>query len=150
MAVMILLGLFLFCGNLYAQQIDREREVTSSQQIDTDKDGLLTRCFDRWGCISIGEPFFSSLRPISLFPVNPDSLDAQFLLVTRSAPDIFQKIRSGNNSSFSQSFFDPLRPVKIIIHGFRESGYQDWIKFAVVQSFSFNVIVEAVSVMDEL
>ncbi|XP_042897767.1 inactive pancreatic lipase-related protein 1 [Parasteatoda tepidariorum] len=125
---MILLVIFILIFSTCAQQVEREREVTTGQQIDAEKDSLLTRCFDRWGCLSIGEPFFSSLRPISLFPIHPDALDPQFLLVTRSAPDIFQKIRVGNNSSFSQSFFDPLRPVKIILHGFRESGYQDWIK----------------------
>ncbi|CAL1271044.1 unnamed protein product [Larinioides sclopetarius] len=143
MAVMLLLGLLLLASNAYAQQVDREREVTSSQQIDAEKDGLLSRCYDRWGCLSIGEPFFSSLRPISLFPIHPDTLDAQFLLVTRSAPDVFQKIRTGNNSSFSQSFFDPLRPVKIILHGFRESGHQDWIKDMIrelLTSDDFNVV----------
>ncbi|GIX67710.1 inactive pancreatic lipase-related protein 1 [Caerostris extrusa] len=123
MAMMLFLGLLLLCDNSWAQQVDREKEVTSSQQIDAEKDSLLTRCFDRWGCISIGEPFFSSLRPISLFPVHPDTLDPQFL--------------------FSQSYFDPLRPIKIILHGFRESGYQDWIKDMIrelLTSDDFNVI----------
>ncbi|XP_054711908.1 inactive pancreatic lipase-related protein 1-like [Uloborus diversus] len=127
--IAVLLVCLVFCGQqVHAQQVDREPEVTAAQQIDGEKDSLLTRCYDRWGCFSIGEPFFSSLRPISLFPLNPDTLDPQFLLVTRKAPDVFQRIRTNSNSSFSQSDFDPLRPVKIIIHGFRESGFQDWIK----------------------
>ncbi|KFM77874.1 Pancreatic lipase-related protein 1, partial [Stegodyphus mimosarum] len=141
--ILLLLGFLLLGENLRAQQVDREREITSSQQIDGANDSLLRRCFDRWGCFSIGEPFFSSLRPISLFPMHPETMDPQFLLVTRSAPDIFQKIRAGNNASFAQSFFDPLRPVKIILHGFRESGYQDWIKDLIrelLTSDDFNVI----------
>lgn len=100
----------------------------------TEKDSLLTRCYDKWGCLSVGEPFFSSLRPISLFPLHPDVMDAQFLLVTRSAPDLFQRLRVGNNSSFEKSYFDSTRPVKIIIHGFREKGDEDWIKVSFISS----------------
>uniref|UniRef100_A0A4Q8K3J2 U54-Liphistoxin-Lsp1a_1 n=1 Tax=Liphistius sp. SGP-2016 TaxID=1905180 RepID=A0A4Q8K3J2_9ARAC len=126
-----------------AQGIEREREVTGRQQVDPEKDSLLTRCFDKWGCFSIGEPFFSALRPVSLFPVHPDVLDAQFLLVTRTTPDVFQKLRPGNNASFAQSSFDPLRSVKLIVHGFTESGYQDWVKDLIrelLTSDDYNVI----------
>lgn len=99
-------------------------------------DSLLSRCYDKWGCLSVGEPFFSSLRPISLFPLHPDVMDAQFLLVTRSAPDLFQRLRVGNNSTFEKSDFDSTRPVKIIIHGFREKGDEDWIKVCFIFSLS--------------
>lgn len=128
LVLQLLLFVLLCVRNTISQGVEREREVAGRQQIDPDKDTLLTRCFDRWGCFSIGEPFFSSFRPVSLFPIHPDSLDTQFLLVTRNTPDVFQKLRPGNNASFVSSSFDPLNPIKIIIHGYRESGYADWIK----------------------
>ncbi|KAG8186043.1 hypothetical protein JTE90_007429 [Oedothorax gibbosus] len=115
--------------------------IARGQQQNAEQDSLLSRCFDRWGCLSIGEPFFSSLRPISLFPMHPDSLDPQFLLVTRAAPDVFQRLQAASNASFTH--FDPIRPTKFIIHGFRETGYQDWIKELIrelLTSDDFNVI----------
>ncbi|KAG8176542.1 hypothetical protein JTE90_014886 [Oedothorax gibbosus] len=91
----------------------------------TDPDLLLQRCYDRWGCFSIGEPFLSIYRPVNLFPLHPDLLDVQFLLKTRANPDHFATLRPSNETALA---LDPKREVKFIVHGYLEHGHQKWIQ----------------------
>uniref|UniRef100_A0A2I9LPH1 Phospholipase A1 n=1 Tax=Centruroides hentzi TaxID=88313 RepID=A0A2I9LPH1_9SCOR len=113
----------------YAVERERNYHLTDGRSpTEDEKDSLLTRCYDKWGCFTIGEPFFNLRRPISLFPLHPDVLDVQFLLMTRKNPDIYQKLRAGNNNSFVISNFEEGKPVKMIVHGYSEDGFQIWIK----------------------
>jgi pancreatic lipase-related protein 2 len=45
--------------------------------------------------------------------------EIRFYLYTRSNPDERQLINTGESSNISSSFFNPQKPSKIIIHGFR-------------------------------
>ncbi|XP_035211608.1 pancreatic triacylglycerol lipase-like isoform X2 [Stegodyphus dumicola] len=93
-----------------------------------DPDLLLQRCYGRWGCFSIGEPFLSIYRPVNLFPLHPDVLDVKFFLKTRRNPDLFNKLRPESNESFTQQNLNPKQGVKFIIHGYLEHGHQKWIQ----------------------
>ncbi len=88
----------------------------------------LKRCFGRYGCFSIAEPFLSLYRPINLFPVSPDVLNVAFLLKTRKNPEQFEKIIQKDDGTIEASNFNPTNELKIIIHGYLEHGFQSWIK----------------------
>ncbi|XP_023219895.1 lipase member H-like [Centruroides sculpturatus] len=124
-----LLCILIIKNVAYAVERERNYHLTDGRSpTEDEKDSLLTRCYDKWGCFTIGEPFFNLRRPISLFPLHPDVLDVQFLLMTRKNPDIYQKLRAGNNNSFVISNFEEGKPVKMIVHGYSEDGFQIWIK----------------------
>ncbi|XP_035211609.1 pancreatic triacylglycerol lipase-like isoform X3 [Stegodyphus dumicola] len=108
-----------------------------------DPDLLLQRCYGRWGCFSIGEPFLSIYRPVNLFPLHPDVLDVKFFLKTRRNPDLFNKLRPESNESFTQQNLNPKQGVKFIIHGYLEHGHQKWIQDMIRELLTkdnFNVI----------
>ncbi|XP_071033541.1 pancreatic triacylglycerol lipase [Parasteatoda tepidariorum] len=108
-----------------------------------DPDLLLQRCYGRWGCFSIGEPFLSIYRPVNLFPLHPDVLDVKFFLKTRNNPDLFERLRPESNDSFTQRYFDPKQQVKFIIHGYLEHAHQKWIQDMIRELLTkddFNVI----------
>ncbi|GFY73176.1 inactive pancreatic lipase-related protein 1 [Trichonephila inaurata madagascariensis] len=106
-------------------------------------DLLLQRCYGRWGCFSIGEPFLSIYRPVNLFPLHPEVLDVKFFLKTRSNPDLFTRLRPESNESFTQQNLDPKQEVKFIVHGYLEHGHQKWIQDMIRELLTkdnFNVI----------
>ncbi|CAG2177025.1 unnamed protein product [Oppiella nova] len=60
---------------------------------------LLVRCYGKYGCFSIAEPFLSIYRPINLFPISVDILKVEFLLKTRRNPEKFEKIIAKNDGT---------------------------------------------------
>ncbi|XP_013794398.2 pancreatic triacylglycerol lipase-like [Limulus polyphemus] len=103
----------------------REKDRTDSTEEDVT---VLTRCYDEYGCFSIGEPFLSVYRPINLYPSDPRDIDVHFFLMTRRNIGQLQKLSFKDNSTFVSSTFNPSNPVKIIIHGYLEHGNEDWIQ----------------------
>ncbi|EEC13300.1 triacylglycerol lipase, putative, partial [Ixodes scapularis] len=102
-----------------------EKQVDSTE---TPPSGTsLTRCYGKYGCFSVGEPFLSIHRPLNLYPLPPEALGVQFLLRTRRNNEFYQRLKSGDADSFADSKFDSTRPTMFIIHGYLEHGYQKWI-----------------------
>ncbi|KAL1418189.1 hypothetical protein MTO96_026200 [Rhipicephalus appendiculatus] len=104
----------------------------------------LTRCYGKYGCFSVGEPFLSIQRPLNLFPLPPESLNVQFFLRTRRNNEYYQRLKSGDADSFADSKFDSTRPTMFIIHGYLEHGYLKWIldmSTELLTKDNYNVIV---------
>ncbi|XP_064479475.1 inactive pancreatic lipase-related protein 1-like isoform X2 [Ornithodoros turicata] len=136
--------LVLACGlALAAGQGSKESEQRNVDATEAPTSGL-TRCYGKYGCFSVGEPFLSLQRPINLFPVAPEALDVQFLLRTRRNNHYYQKLKSGDADSFSESKFDGSRPTMFVIHGYLESGYLRWVLDMTTELLTkdnYNVIV---------
>ncbi|KAM7286457.1 pancreatic triacylglycerol lipase [Ixodes scapularis] len=119
-----------------------EKQVDSTE---TPPSGTsLTRCYGKYGCFSVGEPFLSIHRPLNLYPLPPEALGVQFLLRTRRNNEFYQRLKSGDADSFADSKFDSTRPTMFIIHGYLEHGYQKWIpelSTELLTKDNYNVIV---------
>ncbi|CAG2108845.1 unnamed protein product [Medioppia subpectinata] len=104
---------------------------------------LLVRCYGKYGCFSIAEPFLSIYRPINLYPIPVDILKVEFLLKTRRNAEKFEKIIAKNDGSYDILDFNPKNDLKIIIHGYLEHGFQSWIKDMSIELLSksdYNII----------
>ncbi|XP_054162370.1 inactive pancreatic lipase-related protein 1-like [Oppia nitens] len=115
---------------------DKPKKVTAGSQ-------LLVRCYHKYGCFSIAEPFLSIYRPINLFPISPDLLNVEFLLKTRKNMERSKKIVNKNDGTYDLLDFSPKNDLKIIIHGYLENGFQSWIKDMSIELLTksdFNVI----------
>lgn len=122
----------------------REYEKQQDSTESPPSGNSLTRCYGKYGCFSVGEPFLSIHRPLNLFPLPPEALGAQFLLRTRRNNEYYQRLKSGDSDTFSDSKFDGTRPTMFIIHGYLEHAYQKWIldlSTELLTKDNYNVIV---------
>lgn len=120
-------GRLLLLAACVASVLAQEKKSEKQKEaVDTPESGL-TRCYGKYGCFSVGEPFLSLHRPINLFPLPPDALDVQFLLRTRRNNYIYQRLKADDADSFIDSNFDGSRPTMFIIHGYLENGYLQWV-----------------------
>lgn len=104
----------------------------------------LTRCYGKYGCFSVGEPFLSIQRPLNLFPLPAEALNVQFFLRTRRNNEYYQRLKAGDADSFADSKFDSTRPTMFIIHGYLEHGYLKWVldmSTELLTKDNYNVIV---------
>uniref|UniRef100_A0A8B9FIU8 Triacylglycerol lipase n=1 Tax=Amazona collaria TaxID=241587 RepID=A0A8B9FIU8_9PSIT len=84
-------------------------------------------CFDRLGCFSDSVPWSGTIeRPIQKLPWSPEKINARFLLYTRENPQNYQEI-SAVDSSLSYSNFKTSRLTRFIVHGFIDSGEENWL-----------------------
>ncbi|XP_076355793.1 pancreatic lipase-related protein 2-like [Tachypleus tridentatus] len=97
---------------------------TQNGEEEKDKDDVLKRCYEKYGCFSIGEPFLSVYRPINMFPYPPDALNVHFLLTSRENPNHFQII---NTDDTSKSDLDPDKPIKVLVHDYLEDVNHPWL-----------------------
>ncbi|KAL3256671.1 hypothetical protein MRX96_017127 [Rhipicephalus microplus] len=114
-----------------AQNGQLEKQVDSTETPPSSNS--LTRCYGKYGCFSVGEPFLSIQRPLNLFPLPPESLNVQFFLRTRRNNEYYQRLKSGDADSFADSKFDSTRPTMFIIHGYLEHAYLKWILVSLEQ-----------------
>ncbi|KAK2556749.1 Pancreatic lipase-related protein 2 [Acropora cervicornis] len=85
----------------------------------------VTVCYDKYGCFSDDPPFDNLLMAL---PSHPDSIDTSFVLYTNTNALNTREILAGEYSSISNSSFNPMHKVALIIHGFTQSGKDDWVK----------------------
>lgn len=98
-------------------------------------------CYDKYGCFSDEPPFDNSLMAL---PSHPESIGTKFSLHTRADALKKKEFLSADNSSISNSSFNPLRKVKFIIHGFIQNGQTSWVKkmaLELLKKEAMNVIV---------
>ncbi|XP_014674903.1 PREDICTED: inactive pancreatic lipase-related protein 1-like [Priapulus caudatus] len=92
---------------------------------------MLFRCYDDYGCFTkIG--WYSRCRMINQFPDAPREVDVQYKLYTRAnLPDPTvgnaQVFRWSEPEKIKESFFNPKKETKILIHGFRQATYENWL-----------------------
>ncbi|XP_071811294.1 pancreatic triacylglycerol lipase-like [Apostichopus japonicus] len=103
-----------------------------------------TVCYDEIGCFS-NEPPFRDLpdRPISYLPQSRADVGTTFLLNTPSNPSAYDSLSTYDTSTISASNLNPSLPTKVIVHGYTENGYVDWMRLmmeAFLQQGSYNVI----------
>ena len=85
------------------------------------------RCYQPYGCFYIGPPWSGDNRPVSTFPVTPESINPRFLLYTRKdsekpytlSIDQFDTIQNAPMKKDVTLFF--------IIHGYLDNGDKTWV-----------------------
>ncbi|XP_053548960.1 inactive pancreatic lipase-related protein 1-like [Bombina bombina] len=93
-------------------------------------------CYERIGCFTNNYPWSGTLeRPIAKLPWSPEVINVRFLLYTRENPTNFQELQAVNISSISASNFKTNRKSRFIIHGFYDTGEQNWLKNMCKQMF---------------
>ncbi len=88
------------------------------------------RCYEPYGCYRVNEPPFRSIyRPINLLPEPPSAIRVAFSLRTRANPSVAERLPYSESVRFLKSaYFHPAARLKIIIHGYLESGDESWIR----------------------
>lgn len=96
-------------------------------------------CYDGLGCFTNDYPFGGTMqRPISPLPESPAKINTKFFLYARNSPS-YEQISANNLGKM----FSPAKLTKIIIHGWFDSSFEDWIiemKTALLEVGDFNVI----------
>ena len=85
------------------------------------------RCYEPFGCFYIGAPWSGGSRPVSTFPVRPDTINPLFMLYTRQSMDKPHELVIDRYSSIRES---PLRSrgnLYFIIHGYLDNGNKTWV-----------------------
>ncbi|CAF0766349.1 unnamed protein product [Brachionus calyciflorus] len=99
-------------------------------------------CFPEVGCFSNSYPFNNTGNYL---PIHPDELGTEFFLFTRQNQNEAQSL-SYTNLDISQTNFNKLLPLKIIIHGFSNDRSTQWlytIKNEILKQEAVNVIIVA-------
>lgn len=81
-------------------------------------DSKHTKCYENLGCFSILPPF----SPEMPLPMSPSEIGTTFYLRTRQNLDFDQSIEP-DAANLTASYYDPLKPTKIIVHGFVVSKF---------------------------
>ena len=82
-------------------------------------------CYGRYGCFSDDAPFD---RPVPSLPGDPREIGTQFLLYTRLTRKVGESVDIHNiNVSLKASAFNTTHKVRIIIHGYTQSGGSAWV-----------------------
>ncbi|XP_028936154.1 inactive pancreatic lipase-related protein 1 [Ornithorhynchus anatinus] len=85
-------------------------------------------CFDDIGCFTDEKPWAGTLeRPIKVLPWNPDKINTRFLLYTNENPNNFQILTPSDPSTIEASNFQTDRKTRFIIHGYLDSGEENWL-----------------------
>uniref|UniRef100_A0A8C3U6B4 Triacylglycerol lipase n=1 Tax=Catharus ustulatus TaxID=91951 RepID=A0A8C3U6B4_CATUS len=85
-------------------------------------------CYDRLGCFTDDLPWSGTTeRPIYKLPWKPERIDTRFLLYTRENTDDFQDVSAVDKSTIEVSNFNASRKTKFIVHGFIDSGEENWL-----------------------
>ncbi|KAJ8040559.1 Pancreatic lipase-related protein 2 [Holothuria leucospilota] len=103
-----------------------------------------TVCYNELGCFS-NEPPFRDMpdRPISYLPQSREDVGTTFLLNTPTNPAAYDYLSTYDLTSITNSNLNPFLHTKVIVHGYTENGYVDWMREmmeACLQQGNYNVI----------
>ncbi|KAK3612363.1 hypothetical protein CHS0354_011083 [Potamilus streckersoni] len=100
-----------------------------------------TICYEGLGCFEKNGSLFG--KP--LFPLSPEKIGTQFRLFTqRTKDEKFQILSAVDVDSIQNSYFNPEKLTKIVVHGFNQDASADWIetmKNELLKAGDFNVLV---------
>ncbi|XP_063818764.1 pancreatic triacylglycerol lipase-like isoform X2 [Pseudophryne corroboree] len=87
-----------------------------------------TKCYENLGCFTNDGPYGDLLlRPLSIFPDSPKTINTRFLLFTVDNTDHYQVVSAYNLSSLRESNYNCSRKTIYIVHGFIEKGTDPWL-----------------------
>nr|XP_045588461.1 pancreatic triacylglycerol lipase-like [Procambarus clarkii] len=116
----------------------RPHDLTRRLRVDTQW------CDPVLGCLELNDDWFTPTRPINVLPNSRGHINTQFRLHTRAEraenEDVFI---SADSSVIDSTTFDPSKPIKIITHGFIDTGNTQWLKdmaAAFLEYGDYNVI----------
>ncbi|XP_035216470.1 pancreatic lipase-related protein 2-like [Stegodyphus dumicola] len=103
-------------------------------------------CMKDLGCFSLTSDFISfQHRPISILPNDRSTINTRFLLFTKKNAKEEQLLVANNAQSINDSYLDPEKPVKFIVHGFMDSQlYGPWmvnLKDELLMYGDYNIII---------
>lgn len=108
--------------------------------------GSEERCYGELGCLVLDQEWWHPwLRPINLWPQQPDHINTTFNLHTRlrQEPKLVQ-LEPRDQLSLALSPLDAMKPTKVVIHGYNEDIHTPWITElteALLKYGDYNVIV---------
>ncbi|XP_042235179.1 pancreatic triacylglycerol lipase-like isoform X2 [Homarus americanus] len=86
-------------------------------------------CDDVLGCLDLNNDWYTTTRPINVLPLTRAHINTRFLLHTRAEPAESEKFYiSADKDAIDATTFDPAKPIKIICHGFIDTGNTVWLK----------------------
>lgn len=85
------------------------------------------RCYQPYGCFYIGSPWSGENRPVSTFPVRPDSINPRFLLYTREQSDKSYPLSIDQFETIRNAPFKKDGTLYFIIHGYLDNGDKTWV-----------------------
>lgn len=98
-------------------------------------------CYEGYGCFTNDYPFGGSKeRPIGDLPEDPKKINTLFYLYNRAETTQPELISTHNTSTK----FNTSIPTKIIIHGWLDDGFEDWLiemKDVILEKEDVNVIL---------
>ncbi|XP_077289795.1 pancreatic triacylglycerol lipase-like [Arctopsyche grandis] len=104
-----------------------------------------SRCYDELGCLNITRSWYHLIhRPINIFPLPRSVINTRFILYTKKNPSEGQILNPNVNKTIVKSNFFAERPTKIIIHGFIDTPFSNWVsemKDELVKHGDYNVVV---------
>ncbi|CAG0917316.1 unnamed protein product [Notodromas monacha] len=110
-------------------QEDAETRVDPSPLLKVDLPIYGTRCYGVLGCLSITTDWYSTLRPVNVFPSAREDINTTFLLFN---PEGNVKTVNASGSSFSvlisSGDFNVSWPTVFIIHGYLDTGFRTWVR----------------------
>jgi len=90
-----------------------------------------TVCYGDLGCFTTAKPWTSDVRPISQLPEDPAIINTQFLLNTRSDPDVPLKLTCNDVTQLNTSPFNGNKKTVFLIHGWMHDANHSWIRSSV-------------------
>lgn len=84
-----------------------------------------SKCYGKYGCFGVEEPWTSDVRPISYVPESPESISPKFCLFTRTNPTACYPLVDGKIKD--NIYLKPHNRVVMISHGFLENGTMPWM-----------------------
>ncbi|KAK6639823.1 hypothetical protein RUM43_008098 [Polyplax serrata] len=102
-------------------------ENTIPQSTGAEQDTPTKKCFGKFGCYSLENPWSSQSRPVSLFPEPPEKINPEYCLYTRRNPTVCDQLYLDDPQTLFRSNYVPSGQVYFISHGFVENGHRPWI-----------------------
>ncbi|XP_020843817.1 pancreatic triacylglycerol lipase-like [Phascolarctos cinereus] len=85
-------------------------------------------CYSRIGCFTDATPFGGTvIRPFKVLPSSPEDVNVRFFLYTNESPNNYEEILPDKVESVKSSNFNNNRKTRFIVHGFIDSGEEDWL-----------------------
>ncbi|XP_014218707.1 pancreatic lipase-related protein 2-like isoform X2 [Copidosoma floridanum] len=100
---------------------------SDESEIEYDEEWYMWRCYQPFGCFYIGSPWSGGNRPVSTFPIKPESINPLFLLYTRKNIGDPHGLLIDRPETIKRS---PLRKnsnLYFIIHGYLDNGNKTWV-----------------------
>ncbi|XP_011495868.1 PREDICTED: pancreatic triacylglycerol lipase-like isoform X2 [Ceratosolen solmsi marchali] len=96
-------------------------------KFEYDEEWYMWRCYQPFGCFYIGSPWSGGSRPVSTFPVRPDSINPHFMLYTRQRIDDPHQLIIDDLSTIRNSPLRKRENLYFIIHGYLDNGNKTWV-----------------------